>query len=654
MVSAVLCAPFCRSFTAMTVGRAHTLTLPRKTFSLRIIPRPDLISARSQANETAPPTPSQSLPAALSQNASSFRKIIALAYPERKRLSLAVGLLFVSSAVSMSIPLTVGKIMDFFSNPVATIPYDLTLTQASVALFVVLTTGALANAGRIALMRSSGQRIIQRLRERTYAAALRQEPEFIERGEGDVISRLGMDTSIVGDSITQNLSDGLRSVVMASVGLGAMFYISPHLTFLTLTVVPPVSIGAFYYGRYIKRLSNQTQEALGDMTKVASEILPALRTVQAYNAHSREEQRFGEKVSVVARLASREARASAIFYGCTGWSGNMTLLGLLGYGSEYISVGELTSLLFYTFYVGSGLQMLSNIVENAQSSIMKGIGAGSRVFELLDREPVIPSQRGIVIPKTRSGSVRFEGIKFEYPTRRGVDVLKNFNMEIGVGESVAIVGKSGGGKSSIHALLLRYYDPTEGRITFDGQDIRDFNVSSWREMIGVVSQDPVMFSGTIAQNIAYGHDSATQVQIEDAARQANCDFVWALPHGFDTMIGRTSLSGGQRQRLAIARALLKKPKILALDEATSALDAASEHHVNNAIDRILRTKETTCLFVAHRLSTIARAERIVVLEDGCVTEMGSYRQLVLNTHSRFRELMSTQLHASNMENHKES
>ncbi|KNZ73951.1 hypothetical protein J132_09026 [Termitomyces sp. J132] len=544
----------------------------------------------------------------------------------------------------MSVPFTIGKLIDFFASTSPQIPFGLSTWEASAGLLLLFTTGAIANAGRAILMRMSGQRIVARLRERTYAAALKQEVEFVERGEGDVLSRLSVDTSIVGESVTQNLSDGLRSIVMSSVGLGAMFYLSPTLTLLMLAVVPPVSLGAVFYGRYLKRLSNKTQESMGEMTKVASEALSALRTVQAYNAHAQEEAKYHEKVLNVLSLARKEAIASGIFFGSTGWSGNVTLLALLGYGGTLvshgaISVGDLTSLLLYTVYVGSGLQMLTSFF----SSIMRGIGAGTRIFDLLDRTPAIPPDNGVAVVPTKRGPIKFEGVQFEYPSRRGVEILKDLNLEIGVGESVAIVGKSGGGKSSIQSLLLRYYDPLKGKITFDGQDIREFSVASWRQIIGIVPQDPILFTGTIASNIAYGNPEATREQIEDAAREANCEFIWGMPKGFDTEIGRQSLSGGQRQRLAIARALLKKPAVLALDEATSSLDATSERRVNDAVDKILQSRQTTVLIVAHRLSTIARAERIVVLEDGKITESGTYRHLVNRVDSRFRALMAAQL-----------
>ncbi|KAA1470423.1 hypothetical protein DENSPDRAFT_836220 [Dentipellis sp. KUC8613] len=582
----------------------------------------------------------------------SLRMLVSLARAERKPITLAMSLLLISSAVSLSIPFTVGRLIDFFTSPNPQIPYGLSLASASAILLLVFSIGGAANAGRSYLMRMSGERIIARLRDRTFSSALRQEIDYIERnpGEGDVLSRLSSDTGIVGNSVTQNLSDGLRAVVMSFAGLGAMFYLSPQLTLLMLSVVPPISLGAVIYGRYIKRLSTRTQEALGEMTKVAQESLSALRTVQASNAQANQMALFSTRVREVIELCRKEAVASAVFFGSTGWSGNVVLLALLGYGGSLvsrgvISVGDLTSLLMYTVYVGSGLQMLTGFF----SGLMRGLGASTRLFSLLERQPAIPPDMGVPLAPTRTGPVRFDHVRFSYPSRAGVGILDGFDLTVGVGESVVIVGKSGSGKSSLLSLLLRYYDPVEGKVTFDGQDIREFTPASWRNAIGIVPQDPVLFTGTIASNIAVGSPNATREEIEAAAREANCEFVWGLPNGFDTEIGRLSLSGGQRQRLAIARALLKKPKILAMDEATSSLDAASERRVNDAIDKVLESRETTCIFVAHRLSTIARAEKIVVLEDGRVTETGSYRELLHKKDSRFRLLMAAQLSAMDVD-----
>jgi ATP-binding cassette subfamily B (MDR/TAP) protein 10 len=494
------------------------------------------------------------------------------------------------------------------------------------------------------LMRTAGQRIIARIREQAYLSSLRQEPEFADKSAGDIVSRLNADANILGDSVTSNLSDGLRAIISASVGIAAMFWISSKLTLVMLCVVPPISFGAVFYGRYLRKLSNKTQEALGDMSKTAEEKLNAFKTVTAYNAQALEGSLFATKVQGVFNLARKEAVASGIFFGATGLTGNLAMLCLLSYGGHLVStgaitVGDLTSLLIYSGYVGSSVSGLTSFF----SGIMKGVGAGQRVFYLLDRESSIPLGVGQDLSSTRNGPIRFENVRFTYPSRKEVEVLKGIDLEIQPGQSVALVGTSGSGKSSILTLLDRFYDPTHGKITFDDTDIKAFTPESWRDRIGVVFQDPILFSGSVHDNIAYGTPNLSRAEVEDAARAANCDFIWNLPQGFDTIISKASLSGGQRQRVSIARALVRNPSILLLDEATSALDSASENAVNAAIDDIIQSQNITVILAAHRLSSIARAERVVVLENGVISESGPYDVLSKAEGSRFRTLMAAQL-----------
>jgi ATP-binding cassette subfamily B (MDR/TAP) protein 10 len=494
------------------------------------------------------------------------------------------------------------------------------------------------------LMRTAGQRIIARIRNQAYLSSLRQEPEFADKSAGDIVSRLNADANILGDSVTSNLSDGLRAIISASVGIAAMFWISSKLTAVMLCVVPPISLGAVFYGRYLRKLSNKTQESLGDMSKTAEEKLNAFKTVTAYNAQELEGHLFSNKVKDVFELAKKEAVASGIFFGATGLTGNLAMLCLLSYGGHLVStgaitVGDLTSLLIYSGYVGSSVSGLTSFF----SGIMKGVGAGQRVFYLLDRKSSIPLGVGQELSSRRNGLIRFDNVRFTYPSRKEVEVLKGIDLEIQPGQSVALVGTSGSGKSSILTLLDRFYDPTHGSISFDGTDIKAFTPESWRDRIGVVFQDPILFAGSVHDNIAYGSPHATRADVEAAARAANCDFIWSLPQGFDTPIGKSSLSGGQRQRVSIARALVRNPSILLLDEATSALDSASEDAVNAAIDDIIRSQNITVILAAHRLSSIARAERVVVLENGVVSESGPYDVLSKAEGSRFRSLMAAQL-----------
>ncbi|KAG9056840.1 ATP-binding cassette permease mdl1 [Serendipita sp. 407] len=645
----------CRSLTTSSRYLRNS-TLYRCTNHQRllpIVPRRLLSFTRNEPPKPSPVKPKsvliRLLPPAIQpdeKSSSSLRRIYQLALTEKKTLGMAIGLLLVSSSVSMSVPFTIGRLIDYFTSPNPELFFGLTPTLAAASLVGIFTIGGLANFGRSLLMRLSGLRIIARLRKDTYASALKQEVNFIENSEGDVLSRLSVDTNIVGESVTGNLSDGLRAVVSGTVGVGLMFYLSPTLTALMLAIVPPISLGAFVYGRYLKRLSKKTQETLGKMSDTAQESISALRTVQASNAEKHALTLFSKDVDSVFSLQRKEAFATATFYGTTGLSGNITILALLGYGGTLvsrgvISVGDLTSLLLYSAYVGGSMSQLSSFF----TTLMKGVGAGTRIFDLIAREPVIAPSKGIAIEPRSIGTIKFEGIRFAYPKRREVQVLDGFDLEVKPGESVALVGRSGSGKSSAQALLLRFYDPDTGKITFNGQDIKEFTPFSWRANIGLVPQDPVLFTGTIAENIAYDRPDATRAEIEEAARLANCEFIWDLPEKFETKIGRNSLSGGQRQRVAIARALLKKASILCLDEASAALDGASEHKVNDAIGKILQSQNTSCIIVAHRLSTIQRAEKVAVLDEGRIVEIGTYKELASREGSKFREVMGAQIAA---------
>ncbi|BGP12325.1 ATP-binding cassette permease mdl1 [Rhodosporidiobolus nylandii] len=615
------------------------------------------------------------------------RRLAELAKPERKTIGIAIGLLCVSSTVSLSIPFGIGKIIDIFSGNGSNLPLSVPSAAGLLAVFFAL--GAAANMGRTILMRISGQRIVARLREAAYTNVLKQDIGWHDlqgastksiteaakaessspraesdaaaastanatttalaskktgvRSTGDVISRLGSDAGIVGESLTRELSEGLRAIVTATVGIGAMLWISTKVTAVMLLIVPPISFGAVLYGRYLKKLSKQTQAATGEMVSVSEERLGAIRTVQAFNAvEPTETKLFKEKVEKIFELAKKEAWASGLFFGGAGFAGNATLIALLTYGGSLvakgeITVGDLTSLMVYTFYIGGSLIGLTSFF----GTIMKGLGASARVFELLDARPLtVNLGKGIPLPVTTPPRrLVFDNVRFAYPSRPSSEILKGVNLTIEPGTITSIAGGSGSGKSTLANLLVRYYDPTSGRVLYGDEDIKQYTPESWRQRIAVVPQDPALFSTTIAENIAYGRPDATRAEIEEAARLANCGFIDALPRGFDTQVGAR---GGQRQRLAIARALLQKPKILVADEATSALDAASESLVNQAISNISQHHQLTTILIAHRLSTLKTADTVVMMENGKVAEQGTYDELA-REGTRFNYLVRSQL-----------
>ncbi|KAI9047994.1 hypothetical protein LZ554_007792 [Drepanopeziza brunnea f. sp. 'monogermtubi'] len=524
--------------------------------------------------------------------------------------------------------------------------FGLEIGQFYLALGAVLTVGAAANYGRIIILRIVGERIVSRLRSQLYRRTYVQNAEFFDANRvGDLISRLGSDTVIVGKSITQNLSDGLRAIVSGGAGFAAMAWVSLKLTSILCLMFPPVAIGAFFYGRAIRNLSRKIQRNLGTLTKIAEERLGNVRTSQAFAGEIQEVGRYNHQIKKIFALGKREAIISATFFSSSGFLGNMTILALLYSGgsmvkSGVISIGDLTSFLMYTAYAGSSLFGVSSFY----SELMKGVGAASRLFELQDRKPSIHSTVGIKV-KSAQGVIKFSNVNFAYPTRPAVNIFEGLDFEIPSGTNVAVVGPSGGGKSTIGSLLLRFYNPTNGTISINGVDISSMNIKSLRRRIGMVGQEPVLFSGSIAENIAYGKPSASRAEIVAAARKANCQFISDFPDGLDTSVGArgAQLSGGQKQRIAIARALLKNPDILILDEATSALDAESETLVNSALAALLRGHNTT-ISIAHRLSTIKRSDQIIVLgNDGKVAETGSYPALSSNPDSAFSKLMEWQM-----------
>ncbi|XP_044721922.1 ABC transporter transmembrane domain-containing protein [Hirsutella rhossiliensis] len=548
----------------------------------------------------------------------------------------------------MSIPFSVGRILDLATKGEADDIrlFGLTLNQFFAGLAAILTLGAMANFGRVVLLRIVGERVVARLRSQLYRRTYVQDAEFFDANRvGDLISRLSSDTVIVGKSVTQNLSDGLRALFSGGAGFAIMIWTSPQLTGLLLLMFPPVAIGAFFYGRAIRNISRAIQKNLGTLTKIAEERLGNIKTSQAFVGEVQEIGRYNKQIREIFALGKKESLTAATFFASTGWAGNMTILAMLVVGGSFVrsgsmSLGELTSFMMYTAFAGSSLFGLSGFY----SELMKGVGAASRLFELQDRRPGIHQTVGVPV-KSAQGPIRFQGVSFAYPTRPAVKIFNGLSFEIPSGSNVCVVGPSGGGKSTVASLLLRFYNPMAGSITINGVDVSKMNAKSLRRRIGMVSQEPVLFSGTIADNIAYGKPMASRMEIISAARRANCNFISDLPDGLETQVGArgSQLSGGQKQRIAIARALLKDPDILILDEATSALDAESETLVNEALAGLLRGHNTT-ISIAHRLSTIKRSDQIIVLNtEGRVAEIGSYAKLAADTESAFSRLMEWQM-----------
>nr|XP_015217994.1 PREDICTED: ATP-binding cassette sub-family B member 10, mitochondrial [Lepisosteus oculatus] len=591
------------------------------------------------------------------QLAEDGRRLLQLAYPERWRLAAAMGFLAVSSTVTMSAPFFLGRVIDtIYASPAQEL--GASLTSLCAVLSGVFLCGAAANAARVYLMQTSGQQIVRNLRESLFSSILRQEVGFFDKTRtGELVNRLSADTALIGRAVTDNLSDGLRAVAQATAGVGMMFFVSPSLAAFVLMIIPPLAALAVVYGRYLRSLSQRTQDSLADATQLAEERIGNLRTVRAFGKEFVEVDKYVEKINYVLQLARKEAVVRAGFFGATGLSGNLIVLSVLYKGgllmaSEHMTVGELSSFLMYAFWVGVSISGLSSFY----SELMKGFGAGVRLWELLDRKPEFPLNEGIALrPEQLKGELEFRDVTFSYPTRQDAPVFRGLSLSVPAGSVMAVVGPSGSGKSTLVSLLLRLYDPDSGVIAVDGYDIRDLNPYCLRSNIGTVSQEPVLFSGSIAENIAYGAPDPSRVSAQDihrAAQIANAHgFVQHFPRGYDTMVGEKGilLSGGQKQRIAIARAVLKNPKILLLDEATSALDAENEFLVQEALDRLMQGR--TVLIIAHRLSTIQNADAVAVLDQRRVVECGRHEELLANRQGLFRKLVEKQAFLQNSQKH---
>ena len=586
-----------------------------------------------------------------------FRRILQLALPEKYRLAAAVGLLFISSGISMSVPFAIGKIIDIIYNLDQLKQSDQELQRTKIqerlknvclGLTGIFIIGGLCNFGRVYLMRISGQNITAALRKNLFSSIVKQETGFFDKNKtGELINRLSADTQLVSLTVTQQVSDGLRNSMMTLTGVGMMFYMSPQLAMVGLSVVPPVSLFAILMGRKVRGISKEVQDSLAASTDMAEEKLSNIRTVRAFAMEEREIRGYGEKMNNVLDKAYKEALVNAKFYGMTGLSGNMIVLTVLYYGgnlvtTDVLTVGNLASFVLYSAYVGIGLSGVSTFY----AEMMKGLGASSRIWDLIDRKPEIPVTGGTVPSEGPRGEVSFNNVSFSYPSRPDVKIMRDLSLTIPPNTVVAVVGESGCGKSTLGSLLLRLYQPDQGSVTLDGEDIQSLDPAFLRRYIGTVAQEPVLFSSSIKSNILYGAedpDSVTQEELERAAREANADqFIMKFPEGYDTLVGERGvmLSGGQKQRVAIARAILKDPGILLLDEATSALDAQSEHEVKVALERIMRGRSV--ITIAHRLSTIKNADLIAVMQEGRVVEFGKFNELMKNENGKFYRLVQQQ------------
>jgi ATP-binding cassette subfamily B protein len=545
--------------------------------------------------------------------------------------ALAIGwlvFLALSSTATLALPAAVRQIVDqgFSAANAAAI------NRTFLGLFFLAVILAFATAARYFCITLLGERALAAMRSQLYAHVIRLDVGFFERSRvGELISRLGTDTEVVQALIGSGISIALRSVVMLLGATAAMIWTSPRLAGLTGLVIPVVLLPILIFGRRVQKLSRASQDRLADAAAIANETLNAAPAVKAYAREGIESDRYGGAIALALATARRRISVRAfltaaiivLFFGAITlvlWAGAHDVL------DGTLQAGVLSQFVLYALFSAGSLMSLSEV----WGDVLRAAGATERISELFAEEPeIVTREPAIALPRPPRAALRFEHVEFHYPSRPDAPALHDFTLDVRPGETVALVGPSGAGKSTVLALLLRFYDPQRGRISFDGIDLKALALPELRGAIALVPQETVIFSGTAADNIRFGRQDASDAEVHEAAASAEAhDFISALSGGYGSELGERGvrLSGGQRQRIAIARAILRDAPLLLLDEATSALDAQSEAAIQKALERLERGRTT--LVIAHRLATVKRADRIVVMDGGRIVAQGTHESLL--------------------------
>lgn len=569
----------------------------------------------------------------------TVRRLLTMALPEWRRLVPGTIFLVISSAAGLYFPQVAREILDASLDAGSRADVD----RAAWILAGAFAVQGIAGALRYMLFTEAGEHIVTRLRAQIFDTLLTLDIAFFdERRTGELLSRISNDASILQNTVSVNVSMALRNGLTVLGGLVLLWLTSSRLTLIMITVIPAVVLGALFFGRMVRKLSYEAQEELAAATAQAEEALSGIRNVRSFAQEPWASARYDAGLQKYFAAIRKSIRWMAVFTGTASIAGYSAIAIVVWYGGRLVldgsmSAGDLTQFILYTLLVAVSVGMLGSLY----GDFMKARGAAHRVFEIVDAVPDIPLGGGTVLTHVQ-GDLRFRSVHFAYPTRPDSPVLRGVDLTVGAGQVVALVGESGAGKSTIAALIRRFYDVDAGEITIDGHRLTSLDPSALRASIGTVDQEPILLSTSIRENIRFGAPGATEEQVIAAAETANAlGFIKAFPAGFDTLVGErgVQLSGGQKQRIAIARALLKDPQILIFDEATSALDAESEYQVQQALDRLMKGR--TVILIAHRLSTIMGADRVYVLGAGRVIESGE-PQALMASKGAFSSLVDRQ------------